>query len=172
MPMLGPRRRSSLSRMSLTIRPATAADVPLIAALIRELADYEKLAHEVRFDEATLAAKLFGPRPYAEVVIGEVDGVAQAFALFFHNFSTFEGKPGIYLEDLYVRPQARGAGLGKALLRHLAALAVERDCARLEWSVLDWNAPAIGFYEALGARQMDEWTVMRVDGAALAELGA
>lgn len=158
--------------MSLTIRPATAADVPLIAALIRELADYEKLAHEVRFDEATLAAKLFGPRPYAEVVIGEVDGVAQAFALFFHNFSTFEGKPGIYLEDLYVRPQARGAGLGKALLRHLAALAVERDCARLEWSVLDWNAPAIGFYEALGARQMDEWTVMRVDGAALAELAA
>jgi GNAT superfamily N-acetyltransferase len=152
------------------IRPATADDVPLIAALIRELADYEKLAHEVRFDEATLAAKLFGARPYAEVVIGEVDGEAQAFALFFHNFSTFEGKPGIYLEDLYVRPAARGAGLGKALLRHLAGLAVERDCARLEWSVLDWNAPAIGFYEALGARQMDEWTVMRVDGAALAAL--
>lgn len=162
--------------MSLNIRPATAADVPLVAALIRELAEYEKLAHEVRFDEATLAAKLFGPNgghgPYAEVMIGEVDGEAQAFALFFHNFSTFEGKPGIYLEDLYVRPAARGAGLGKALLRHLAALAVERDCARLEWSVLDWNAPAIGFYEALGARQMDEWTVMRVDGAALVELAA
>jgi GNAT superfamily N-acetyltransferase len=158
--------------MMLSIRPATAADVPLIAALIRELAEYEKLAHEVRFDEATLAAKLFGPRPYAEVVIGEVDGEAQAFALFFHNFSTFEGKPGIYLEDLYVRPAARGAGLGKALLRHLAALAVERDCARLEWSVLDWNAPAIGFYEALGAKAMDEWTVMRVDGAALVELAA
>lgn len=162
--------------MSLNIRPATAADVPLIASLIRELAEYEKLAHEVRFDEATLAAKLFGPNgghgPYAEVMIGEVDGEAQAFALFFHNFSTFEGKPGIYLEDLYVRPAARGAGLGKALLRHLAALAVERDCARLEWSVLDWNAPAIGFYEALGARQMDEWTVMRVDGAALVELSA
>ncbi|MEO5707116.1 MAG: GNAT family N-acetyltransferase [Alteraurantiacibacter sp.] len=157
--------------MVLTIRPATAADVPLIAALIRELADYEKLAHEVRFDEATLSAKLFGTRPYAEVLIGEVDGVAQAFALFFHNFSTFEGKPGIYLEDLYVRPQARGAGLGKALLRHLAALAVERDCARLEWSVLDWNAPAIGFYGALGARAMAEWSVMRVDGAALVALG-
>jgi GNAT superfamily N-acetyltransferase len=166
------RRRNSPSRMTLSIRPATAADVPLIAALIRDLADYEKLAHEVRFDEGTLAAKLFGTRPYAEVVIGEVDGEAQAFALFFHNFSTFEGKPGIYLEDLYVRPAARGAGLGKALLRHLAALAVARDCARLEWSVLDWNAPAIGFYEALGARPMDEWTVMRVDGAALTELAA
>lgn len=160
--------------MSLTIRPATAADVPLIAALIRELADYEKLAHEVRFDEAVLEAKLFGPNgghgPYAEVLIGEVDGTAQGFALFFHNFSTFEGRPGIYLEDLYVRPAARGAGLGKALLRHLATLALERDCARLEWSVLDWNAPAIGFYKALGAKPMDEWTVMRVDGPALEAL--
>ncbi|MFC3100486.1 GNAT family N-acetyltransferase [Altererythrobacter lauratis] len=156
--------------MTLTIRPATAVDVPLIAALIRELAAYEKLAHEVRFDEATLATKLFGPRPYAEVLIGEVAGEAQGFALFFHNFSTFEGKPGIYLEDLYVRPAARGLGLGKALLRHLAALAFERDCARLEWWVLDWNAPAIGFYKALGARPMDEWTVMRVDGPALAAL--
>ncbi len=111
-------------------------------------------------------------RPYAEVVIGEVDGEAQGFALFFHNFSTFEGLPGIYLEDLFVRPEARGAGLGKALLSHLAALAVERGCARLEWSVLDWNAPAIGFYEKLGARGMDEWTVMRLDGANLARLGA
>ncbi|MFC3099098.1 GNAT family N-acetyltransferase [Alteraurantiacibacter palmitatis] len=160
--------------MALTIRPATVADMPLIAALIRELADYEKLAHEVRFDEATLAAKLFGPNgghgPYAEVLIGEVDGEPQGFALFFHNFSTFEGKPGIYLEDLYVRPAARGAGLGKALLRHLAALALERDCARLEWWVLDWNTPAIGFYETLGAKPMDEWTVMRVDGDALAAL--
>jgi GNAT superfamily N-acetyltransferase len=156
--------------MTITIRPATRADLPLIAALIRELADYEKLAHEVRFDEAVLGERLFGARQYAEVVIGEVDGEAQGFALFFHNFSTFEGKPGVYLEDLYVRPAARGCGLGKALLRHLAALAVERDCARLEWWVLDWNAPAIGFYEKLGARPMDEWTVMRVDGAALAAL--
>ena len=156
------------------IRPATAADVPLIAALIRELAEYEKLTHEVRFDEAVLAAKLFGQNgghgPFAEVLIGEVGGEPQGFALFFHNFSTFEGRPGIYLEDLYVRPAARGAGLGKALLRHLAALALERDCARLEWSVLDWNAPAIGFYEALGAKPMDEWTVMRVDGPALEAL--
>ncbi len=158
--------------MNLTIRPATPADVPLIANLIRALAEYEKLAHEVRFDEAVLGQKLFGPRPYAEVIIGEIDGTPQGFALFFHNFSTFEGKPGIYLEDLFVKPEARGSGLGKALLSHLAALAVERDCARLEWSVLDWNEPAIGFYKSLGAKFMDEWTVMRVDGAALAQLGA
>jgi GNAT superfamily N-acetyltransferase len=111
-------------------------------------------------------------RPYAEVVIGELDGTPQGFALFFHNFSTFEGKPGIYLEDLFVRPAARGSGLGKALLAHLAALAIERDCARLEWWVLDWNEPAIGFYKRLGAKFMDEWTVMRVDGEDLAQLGA
>lgn len=158
--------------MTVSIRPATSADLPLIAQLIRDLADYEKLAHEVRFDESVLGRKLFGERPYAEVVIGELDGEPQGFALFFHNFSTFEGRPGIYLEDLFVRPAARGSGLGKALLSHLAALAVERDCARLEWSVLDWNEPAIGFYQKLGARLMDEWTVMRVDGAALTRLGA
>ncbi|WP_168454468.1 GNAT family N-acetyltransferase [Sphingopyxis microcysteis] len=158
--------------MTLAIRPATPADLPLIAQFIRDLADYEKLAHEVRFDEATLGAKLFGPRPYAEVLIGEIDGEAQGFALFFHNFSTFEGRPGIYLEDLFVRPTARGSGLGKALLAHLAELCVTRDCARLEWSVLDWNAPAIGFYQSLGARLMDEWTVMRVDGDALTKLAA
>nr|WP_250894005.1 GNAT family N-acetyltransferase [Croceibacterium selenioxidans] len=146
--------------------------MPLIAELIRALAEYEKLAHEVRFEEAVLGEKLFGPRPYAEVLIGEVDGVAQGFALFFHNFSTFEGKPGIYLEDLFVRPEARGVGLGKALLVELARLARERDCARLEWWVLDWNEPSIGFYKSLGARPMDEWTVMRVDGEALGELAA
>ena len=158
--------------MTISIRPATPADLPLIAQLIRDLAEYEKLAHEVRFDEAVMGAKLFGARPYAEVVIGELDGAPQGFALFFHNFSTFEGKPGIYLEDLFVRPEARGSGLGKALLSHLAMLAVELDCARLEWSVLDWNEPAIGFYKKLGARLMDEWTVMRVDGTALQQLGA
>lgn len=156
--------------MTLSLRPAASADLSLIAQLIRDLADYEKLAHAVRFDEATLGRHLFGPRPMAEVVIGEIDGEAQGFALFFNNFSTFEGRPGIYLEDLYVRPAARGAGLGKALLAHLAALAVERDYARLEWSVLDWNAPSIAFYHRLGARPMDDWTVMRVDGAALADL--
>ncbi|MGB7656289.1 MAG: GNAT family N-acetyltransferase [Novosphingobium sp.] len=158
--------------MTITIRPAAPADLPLIAQLIRDLAEYEKLAHEVRFDEAVLGEKLFGPRPYAEVLIGELDGAPQGFALFFHNFSTFEGKPGIYLEDLFVRPAARGSGLGKALLSRLAELALQRDCARLEWSVLDWNEPAIGFYKKLGARLMDEWTVMRLDGADLARLGA
>ena len=157
--------------MTISIRPATAEDLPLIASLIRALADYEKLAHEVRFDETVLGQKLFGPRPYAEVVIGELDGTPQGFALFFHNFSTFEGKPGIYLEDLFVKPEARGSGLGKALLSHLAALAIERDCARLEWWVLDWNEPSIGFYKSLGAKFMDEWTVMRVDGKALLHLG-
>jgi GNAT superfamily N-acetyltransferase len=158
--------------MALSIRPATRDDLPLIASLIRELADYEKLAHEVRFEAAMLAEHLFGVRPMAEVVIGEVDGIAQGFALFFHNFSTFEGKPGIYLEDLFVRPEARGHGLGKALLKHLAGLAIARGCARLEWWVLDWNEPAIGFYKKLGARPMDDWTVMRVDGLALAGLAA
>ncbi len=156
--------------MKIAIREATPADLPLIAQFIRDLAEYEKLAHEVRFDEAALGERLFGPRPYAEVVIGELDGVPQGFALFFHNFSTFEGRPGIYLEDLFVRPAARGSGLGKALLQHLAALAVARDCARLEWWVLDWNEPAIGFYKGLGAKPMDEWTVMRVDGDALTKL--
>lgn len=158
--------------MSTAIRSAVPGDLPLICAFIRELADYEKLAHAVRFDEAVLHDHLFGPRPMAEVLIGEVDGEAQGFALFFHNFSTFEGRPGIYLEDLYVRPAARGAGLGKALLTKLAALAVERDCARLEWSVLDWNEPAIGFYRSLGAVPQEQWTVMRVDDKALSQLAA
>ena len=162
--------------MTLTIRSATPADLPLICQLIRDLAEYERLADAVRFDPAVLGEKLFGQTgghgPYAEVVIGELDGAAQGFALFFHNFSTFEGRPGIYLEDLFVREAARGSGLGQALLAHLAALAVKRDCARLEWSVLDWNAPAIGFYEKLGARAMDDWTLMRLDGAALTGLAA
>jgi len=156
--------------VSISIRQARPDDLPLIAALIRELADYEHLAHEVRFDEQVLARNLFGDRPFAEVLIGEVGGQAQGFALFFHNFSTFEGKPGIYLEDLFVRPAARGSGLGKALLKHIAKLAVARECARLEWWVLDWNEPAIGFYRALGAKPMDDWTVMRIDGAALVDL--
>ena len=156
--------------MTTAIRSAAAADLPLIAALIRELAEYERLAHEVRFDPARLGEYLFGSRPMAEVLIAELDGEAVGFALFFHNFSTFEGRPGLYLEDLFVRPSARGAGLGKALLAALASLAVERGWARFEWSVLDWNTPAIGFYKALGARAMDDWTVMRVDGDALTAL--
>ena len=161
--------------MTLSIRFATPADMPLIGDFIRALADYEKLAHEVRFDPAVLREKLFGPRPYAEVLIGEVEGAPRGFALFFHNFSTFEGRPGIYLEDLFVMPEARGQGLGRALLAELARIALQRDCARLEWWVLDWNEPAIGFYGSLGARPMDDWTVMRVDGpvlTALAEGGA
>jgi GNAT superfamily N-acetyltransferase len=153
--------------VSLSIRPASPADLPLIADLIRALAEYEKLTDEVCFDEAVLGDKLFGARRYAEVLIGELDEEPQGFALFFHNFSTFEGRPGIYLEDLFVRPEARGAGLGKALLAELARIALQRDCARLEWAVLDWNEPSIGFYNSLGARAMDEWTVMRLDGAAL-----
>jgi GNAT superfamily N-acetyltransferase len=158
--------------MVLSIRPAVSADLPLIASLIRELAQYERLSHEVRFDEAMLELHLFGERPMAEVLIGEIDAVAQGFALFFPNFSTFEGRPGIHLEDLFVRPDARGGGLGRALLAYLAGLAVERGCARLEWWVLDWNETAIGFYRKLGARPIDGWTVMRVDGAALTTLAA
>ena len=156
--------------MSLSIRPATAADLPLIAELIRELAAYEKLGHEVRFDEAVLGEKLFGPRPYAEVLIGEVDGEALGFALFFHNFSTFEGHPGIYLEDLFVQPEARGKGLGKALLAGLARLAAERGCARLEWSVLDWNELGKGFYRTIGAAPVEGWERWRVEGASLEKL--
>jgi GNAT superfamily N-acetyltransferase len=156
--------------LSLSIRFAERGDLPLIAQFIRDLADYERLAHEVRFEEAELAERLFGKRPYAEVLIGEIDGAPQGFALFFHNFSTFEGKPGIYLEDLFVRPEARGSGLGKAFLKRLAKIGVERDCARLEWWVLDWNEPAIQFYKSLGAKPMDEWTTFRVDGAALDSL--
>lgn len=156
--------------MNPSIRPATPADLPLIAQFIRDLADYERLSHEVRFDEAVLGQRLFGERPYAEILIGEIDGAPQGFALFFHNFSTFEGKPGVYLEDLFVRPEARGSGLGKALLKRLAEIAIERDCARLEWWVLDWNEPSIAFYKSLNAKLMDEWTVMRVDGDALTAL--
>ena len=158
--------------MTIRLRVATRDDIALIAHFIRALADYEKLLDEVRLDEGVLAEKLFGPRPYAEVLIGEINGQPEGFALFFHNFSTFEGRPGIYLEDLFVTTEARGSGLGTALLAELARLAVERDCARLEWSVLDWNEPSIGFYKALGAKPMDEWTVFRLDGAALTNLAA
>lgn len=156
--------------MTNSIRIATRDDIPLIARFIRALAEFEKLADAVCFDDAVLADKLFGARPYAEVLIGEVDGKPEGFALFFHNFSTFEGKPGVYLEDLFVNPGARGGGLGKALLARLAQIALERDCARLEWWVLDWNEPAIQFYKSLAAVPMDEWTTFRLDGAALATL--
>jgi GNAT superfamily N-acetyltransferase len=156
--------------MTITVRNAVADDLDLIIGFIRALADYERLADAVVLDPVTLGSHLFGERPMAEVIIGEIDGLARGFALFFHNFSTFEGRPGIYLEDLFVEPEARGSGLGKALLARLAQLAMARGCARLEWSVLDWNEPAIKFYASLGAEAMDEWTVNRVDGAALVAL--
>ncbi len=158
--------------MTLNIRNAVPTDIGMIHAFILALADYEKLSHEVKADRATLDRHLFGPRPMAEVLIAEKDDAAIGFALFFHNFSTFEGRPGVYLEDLFVVPQARGLGAGKALLARLAAITVERDCARLEWSVLDWNAPSIAMYRAIGAKPMDEWTIQRLDGDALAALAA
>jgi GNAT superfamily N-acetyltransferase len=154
------------------IRAATHTDLPAIAALIRALAAYERLEDGVAFDEATLREHLFGARPYAEVLIAEYDGSVVGFALFFHNYSTFEGKPGIYLEDLFVVPEFRGHGHGRALLARLARIAIERGCARLEWSVLDWNEPSIAFYRSLGAAPMDEWTVYRLTRAALATLAA
>jgi GNAT superfamily N-acetyltransferase len=152
------------------IRKATVADVPLILTFIRALADYEKLLHEVAATEEMLRETLFGNRKVAEVVIGSLDGEPVSFALFFHNFSTFLGKPGLYLEDLFVKPEVRGKGIGKVMLAYLAKLAKDRDCGRLEWWVLDWNEPAIGFYRSIGAIPMDEWTVQRVTGDALTEL--
>lgn len=149
------------------IRPATEADVPLVAKLIRDLAEYERLSHSVDFDEAKLRDHLFGPRPYAEVLLAEDGGRVVGFALFFHNYSTFRGKPGLYLEDLFVLPECRGKGHGKALLLALAKLAIERDCARVEWSVLNWNEPSIAFYKSLGAVPMDEWSVYRLTDDAL-----
>ncbi|AOF98449.1 GNAT family N-acetyltransferase [Sphingobium sp. RAC03] len=155
---------------TILIRAAEPSDIDTILQFIRDLAAYEKLAHAVNTDRDTLARYLFGTRPMAEVLIAERQGDAIGFALFFHNFSTFEGRPGLYLEDLFVRPDARGSGAGKALLVRLAQLAVERDCARLEWSVLDWNEPAIAVYRAIGAVPMDEWTIQRLDGASLQAL--
>ena len=156
----------------LRLRAATAADVALVLAFIRELAEYERLAHEVVATEDDLARTLFGARPEAEIAIAEWDGVAVGFALFFTSYSTFLGKSGLYLEDLFVRPSHRGRGIGLALLRHLAGLCVERGYGRFEWSVLDWNEPAIRFYRSVGAEPLDEWTRMRVTGDALAALAA
>ena len=149
------------------IRPATEDDVPIILSLIRELAEYERLSHEVVATEGLLRESLFGERRGAEVLIACCKGAPAGFALFFHSFSTFLGRPGIYLEDLYVKPEFRGRGIGRALLTHLARLAKERGCGRLEWAVLDWNEPAIKLYKSIGAVPMDEWTVYRVTGDAL-----
>lgn len=155
---------------NISIRAAHEKDVPTILGFIRELANYEKLSHEVVATESMLQQHLFGPRPVAEVLIAEWDAKAVGFALFFHNFSTFLGRPGIYLEDLYIQPHARGRGIGKAMLVRIGKLAVERGCGRVEWSVLDWNEPSIQFYRKLGAVPMSDWTVFRVTGDALTRL--
>ena len=149
---------------------AERKDVPVILAFIRDLAEYEKLSHEVVATEERLAEELFGPRPAAEVLLAYDGETPVGFALFFHNFSTFLGKRGIYLEDLFVRPAARGRGFGKALLSELARIALERGCGRLEWAVLEWNEPAIEFYRSLGARVMEEWRIFRLTGDSLASL--
>ncbi len=156
----------------LTLRPAQPTDVPTLIDLIRDLAAYEKLLHEVDADAERLHAHLFGEKPFVEVIMAEWDAEVAGFALYFHNYSTFLTKPGIYLEDLYVKPDQRGRGIGKALLAELARIAVSRGCGRLEWSVLDWNTPAIGFYESLGARPMDQWTVYRLSGDNLESVAA
>lgn len=153
---------------NFTLRAATPADVGTILGFIKELAEYEKLAHEVVATQETLAETLFGPTPFAQVIIAEFEGRAVGYALFFHNFSTFTGRPGIYLEDLYVQPAMRGRGFGKLLLAYLARKAVDMNCTRVEWSVLDWNQPAIDFYRSIGALPMDGWTVQRLDGERLA----
>jgi GNAT superfamily N-acetyltransferase len=154
------------------IRPATPGDIPAIIQLIRALSDYEKLSDQVVLDEARLREHLFGPRPYAEVLLAEEAGRVVGYALFFHTYSTFLARPSLYLEDLFVLPEHRGRGHGKALLARLARLAVERDCGRFEWMVLDWNTPAIQFYESLGAALAPEWKLCRMTGDALRRFAA
>jgi GNAT superfamily N-acetyltransferase len=158
------------SNSSFHIRPARKGDAALILGLIRELAAYEKLSHEVVATEQDIETQLFGSQPHAEALIAEYAGRAVGFALFFHNFSTFLGRPGLYLEDLFVKPEFRGKGFGKKLLAHLAQLALQRGCGRFEWAVLDWNTPAIRFYESLGAKIIDEWKINRMTGEALRKL--
>jgi GNAT superfamily N-acetyltransferase len=155
---------------NFSIRQATEQDVPLILSFIRQLAEYEQLSHEAVVNEKTLRESLFGPRRYAEVLLGYAGEEPVAFAVFFHNFSTFLGRPGLYLEDLFVIPEMRGKGFGRTMLVELARIARERNCGRFEWAVLDWNQPAIQFYKNLGAIPMDEWTIFRVTGEALGRL--
>jgi GNAT superfamily N-acetyltransferase len=158
--------------MALFIRKAEIADCPLILEFIKGLAEYEKLLHEVVATPELLKETLFGAQPKAEVLIAEWNKQPAGFALFFHNYSTFLGRPGIYLEDLFVLPSLRAHGIGKGLLKHLAQIAVERNCGRLEWSVLDWNKPAIDFYVSIGASPMDEWTIYRLTGENLKSFAA
>jgi GNAT superfamily N-acetyltransferase len=156
----------------LNIRPATAEDVPLILEFVRELAVYEREPHAVEATEADFLRDGFGPNPYFHCLMGEVDGQPAGFALYFFNYSTWTGHPGIYLEDLFVRPEFRGCGLGKALLAQVASIAVEKDCRRMQWSVLDWNQPAIDFYLSLGGKFMDEWRGVRLTGESLVKVAA
>ncbi len=156
--------------MTLLIRPGEKGDVPVIAELIRGLARFERLEDQVTMTEEKLTRSMFGDRAYAETLIAEDDGKPVGFALFFHNFSTFLGRPGLYLEDLFVLPEGRGKGVGRKLLERLAQVAVERDCGRLEWAVLDWNKDAIRFYERLGARPNEDWTIYRLTGEPLQAL--
>ena len=158
--------------MTLSIDAVTPADVPVLMTLIGELAEFERLAHEVVVTEASLGDALFGPRPAVEAVVARVGGEVAGFALYFHNFSTFIGRRGLFLEDLYVRPAYRGQGVGRRLLIHVARLAAARGCGRMEWAVLNWNRRAIGFYQSIGARPVNDWTVYRLDGAALDALQA
>lgn len=155
---------------TFTIRAAERGDVPLLLDFIRQLAEYERLPHEVSATEDILERTMFGEHAYAEALLGYAGEAPVGFAIFFHNFSTFVGKPGLYLEDIYVKPEHRGNGYGRAMLRYLARLAVERDCGRFEWAVLDWNESAIRFYESLGARPMDDWIIYRLDGEPLQAL--
>lgn len=161
--------RLDTSIPDFSIRSTTAQDCELILGFIRELADYEKLSHEVVATPETLRETLFGDKAYAEVTIGEYRGEPVGYSLFFHNFSTFTGRPGIYLEDIYVKPAMRAKGFGKLMLAYIARLAVERNCTRVEWSVLDWNEPSIQFYRSIGAAPMDGWTVQRLDGPELSD---
>ena len=154
----------------IEIRPATVDDVPLVLSFVRQLADYEKLAHMVVATEASLREALFGERPGAEVLLGFVEGEAVGFAVYFHNFSTFLGRRGLWLEDIFVQPERRGRGYGKALLLAVARIAQERGCGRFEWAALDWNTPAWEFYRSLGATPLEEWTMFRVTGVALEKL--
>jgi len=156
----------------LNIRPAIIDDCPLVLRFIRELADYEQLLHEVIAEVSTLEQSLFGDTRHAEVVIAEYQGLPVGFALFFHNYSTFLARPGLYLEDLYIQPEMRGKGFGRQLLSYLASLALNRNCGRLEWWVLDWNQPAKDFYQSVGAEPMNDWTVNRLSGSALDSLAA
>ncbi|WP_293481704.1 GNAT family N-acetyltransferase [Phenylobacterium sp.] len=163
---------ASGARPAVKVRVATVADTPLILQFIRDLAEYERLLHEVEATEADIRRDLFGENPRCFCDIAEHQGQAVGFALWFYNYSTFRGRAGIYLEDLFVRPEARGVGAGKALLRRLAQRCMEADLGRLEWAVLNWNAPSIAFYDSLGAGAMTDWTVRRLDGAALERLAA